>query len=203
MTSLRGSRGARDHQQLSSPHRILPSPFCLHWLLPWCSGQPVPWLLPVDPGWGRRPGRWLWRNVTVWAGRATSFATSPLAGCSSWGRCQSCSSSPSPRRIRASPQTPQGTQVSASACPQEALPCPRLPSVVFISVFSLSHCAEPRVWGGEEGLCFINPISLVIQITLPKSEPGAHKDLTQTRSDPLGWQKLRAGAEVCRKGLRM
>lgn len=32
---------------------------------------------PVDPGWGKRRCRWLRRNVTVWAGRAASLATSP------------------------------------------------------------------------------------------------------------------------------
>ena len=81
-------------------------------------------------------------------------------------------------------------------------------SVVFISVFSLSHCAEPRVWGG---LCFINPISLVIQITLPflLKVAGVRAGRTQSlslNSNQIGstWdpKASEGGEEVGRKGLR-
>lgn len=127
----------------------------------------------------------------------------PLARCSWWGRYRSCSSSLSPRQIRASPQMPQRGQVSARACPQEARPCPRLSLAWFSLVCFLCHTVQSLGFeGGKGGLCFINPISLVIQITLPKSEPGAHKALTQTRSDPLAWQKLRAGSRGVQEGVK-
>lgn len=162
-----------------------------------------------DPGWGRRRGGWLGGNVMAWGGRAALLATSPPAHCGMRGRelYHSFSTSPWPRSIRVLPQMPHCGQVSASACPQEARPS-AFTSVVFISVFSLSHCAEPRVWGG---LFFINPISLVIQITLPFLLKVAGVRAWRTQSPSLNSNQIRStrvakaqrgGEEVARKGLR-
>lgn len=78
------------------------------------------------------------------------FASKPPVYCRMWSwelypSFSTREALPFPREL---PQMSQGSQVSASAQPKEARPVPlAFTSVVFISVFSLSHCAGPRVWG--------------------------------------------------------
>lgn len=100
---------------------VLPSPSRLCWMMLWVA---------LSRCFSRRaPG----------TGKETMRGREPY-----W----SFSTSPSPWSVKGLPQMPQRGQVSASACPQEARPVPlAFTSVVFISMFSLSRCAAPRVWG--------------------------------------------------------
>lgn len=147
-----GCRGARGHQQLSSPHRILPITLPVVLAPALMQGQP-------SPGFSRwtrdREG-----DEADGCGEMSQcgqegpprLPPAPLARCSSWARYRSCSSSPSPRRIRAWPQMPQRGQVSASACPQEARPCPRLSLAWFSLVCFLCHTVQSLGFeGGRRG----------------------------------------------------
>lgn len=80
------------------------------------------------------------RNVTVWAGKAASLATSPPRTLQFVGSLPALLQQP--RRIKASPQMPQRGQVSASACPQEARPCPGLSLAWFSLVCFLCHTVQ-------------------------------------------------------------
>lgn len=107
------------------------------------AGSPAWWLLPGETQDGKETGG-------TAGGQRGGEALPPLPAAPPQAVGHGVRS-----KIRASPpalllQMPQHGQVSASACLQEARPSPlAFTRVVFISVFSLSHCAEPRVWGGE------------------------------------------------------
>lgn len=144
-----GCRGSRGHQPFSSPHRILPLP---SWL---CCPDAVG-SLPRGFSRGTRDGegdRRLRRSVTSRCGQEgpPRSPPAPLARCSWWGRYRRCSSSLSPRQIRASPQMPQRGQVSARACPQEARPCPRLSLAWFSLVCFLCHTVQSLGFEGGRG----------------------------------------------------
>lgn len=146
-----GCWGARGHQQLSSPRRILPSPSWLPWLLPDAVGS-----LPCGFSRWTRDGE---GDEADGCGEMSQggqkgpplMPAAPLAPCSWWGLCRSCSCSPSSRRIRAWPQMPQRGQGSASACPQEARPCPRLSLAWFSLVCFLCHTVQSLGFEGGRG----------------------------------------------------
>ena len=193
-----GCWGALGHQQHCSRHRVPPSASRLCWLLSCRSRSSALRLLRGGTREGQGDGAQGWREMsqrgeeglpslppappTLRDVGSGASLPAPHPGVSE--RCHKCHNA-----VRSQP----------APAHRRLFPRPRLSSAWFSLACFLCHTVQSLGFGG--GLCFINPISLVIQITLPflLKVAGVRAGLAQSLSlnsnqiGPTGWQKLRGG----------